>query len=164
MEDSSQFRVVAPHKGRRRTVLVKRDQAGTFPFRLERETKSADSGTETRLDDMRMQITLMYRTIEADLFAIMKPHLSAIFEKHDIFGSRRLMEAIISLFAADIHLITHFNSLHTLDSIGRENVKLSTYQEPARLHTYRDSLCSFWTTEDEWDRIRGAIVEAYQVS
>lgn len=164
MENTELFRVVSPHKERRRAVLIKRDQPAAFLFRLERQSRSAGSDVQDDSHDTRMRITFLYRTVEADLLAILKPHLSSILKKHEIYPSRRIVPAISSLFASDRHLITHFNKLRTLDRIGKDEVQLSTCQEPARFRNYKDSLRSFWTTEDEWERIRAAILEAYQVS
>lgn len=95
--------------------------------------------------------------------AILEPHITSTLKKNTIKPSRRLVEAITFLFLADGALVRHFNSLHVIDLLGREDLRLSKSEEPLRLKSYKDSLRSYWTTDDGWNRIRSAILEAYQV-
>lgn len=162
LDGTSQFKIAPPCKKRARSVVIKRDQSGSFPFRLERQEEVLPA--ELGGDGLKMSIKFVYRTVEADLTAILKPHLSTILTKHKVHPSRRLIEAISSLLLADTFLVNHFNNLHVLDLPGVEDVKLSNHEEPARLSNFKDSLRSYWTTDDEWDRIHSAIIEAYQVS
>jgi hypothetical protein len=162
LEGTAQFKIIPACKKRSRSVIIKSDQSGSFPFRLERQ--DGVLSTELEGDHMKMSIKFLYRTVEADLIAILNPHLISALKKHKTNPSRRLVEAISSLLLADNFLVNHFNKLHILDLPGLEDVRLSTHEEPARISKYKDSLRSYWTTDDEWDRICSAIGEAYQVS
>lgn len=163
LEDTPLYRAIPACRQRSRAVIVKRGQPGSFPFRLERQDGTSASSTDPERDYSRLSITFLYRTMEADLKAVLKPHLIATLQKHAVNPSRRLVDAISCLLSADHSLIKQFNTLHMLDLLGTEDIRLSTSEAPLRLGSYKDGLRSYWTIGDEWDRIQSAIMEAHQV-
>lgn len=141
---------------------MRRDQPGSFPFRLERQPLPRDTSQDIE-DASRLRIDFIYRTLESDLHAVLSPHLSKILSKHNIQPSRRIVEAISCQLIADTKLTQRFNKLHVIDSLGQADIVFDEGDLWPEWRDFREALRSYWTSDDEWDRIRAAILEACQV-
>lgn len=145
---------------------MKPGQPGTFLFRLERQKPDSDIDGNDNEDTSRLKIIFTYRSVEADLLAVLRPHLQAMLEKHDAKPSRRLIEAVSSYLLFNRKLLNRFYSLHLLDSLGSSDLFIGeddvqpAIKDSTRLKEY---LRTYWTSDDEWDRIQNAIAEACQV-
>lgn len=118
-----------------------------------------------------MRITFTYRTIQTELESILEPHIAQVFSKHTVPLSRRMLKAIILLFSREQTCLEELHSLHILDSIGQQNLHLmgnisgtSAPLVDLDLLKYKEHLRTFWTTEDEWERIADALKLAWSVS
>lgn len=167
LASTSRFKAIAARPHRTKAVLIKRDQPGSFPFRLERQALETDServDNDGNQDSSKLKIKFVYRTVESELRATLLPHLAAMLSKHKVEPSRRLIEAISTHVVADRATIERLNNDNALDSLGKADFLFAHGEELSTWwSTCQHDLRSYWTNMDEWDRIRAAIVEASQV-
>jgi hypothetical protein len=121
------------------------------------------NATVEDVNAFKLLIVFTYRTIEAEMRAVLTPHMNAVFEKHTLPLSPRFSQAVISLMLAEPSLLRHTNTLHGLSVLGQEDLRLAEQGQKPDLNTYKSHLRSFWTSDDEWDRIAEALLDVYMV-